>query len=336
MLDCLTFVFLYQEEISSRVGVNDLLDTGSLAGGFVSRRVVDKFNLQPVISETSYTVCSSLDNQCYEVNTILLLHVSFFNEIKNKCETSETEAIVLRETPFDFIIGRETIIKYNLFDKIPSQLGNKILNSVGTKKPELVERPCDCLLKDTLMWPPTGSPTAEQTETPSRKILTSLILNSENPLSGLLPDDDEVDYGKTDTFKSWLPSHSDVDVLSLIHISGDEDLQRRLRSLCREFKDIFSNELPASPAKMRNFHLEVDDEKWRVPQNRTPPRTKSTLKQAALFSTLETLLKRGLIVKSQASHYSQVLLVPKPDSTFRMCVDYSVLNDCTVMTEVLP
>ena len=81
------------------------------------------------------------------MNTILLLCVSFFNEIKNKYDTFETEAIILRETPFDFIIGRDTIKKHNLFDKIPSQLGTKILNSVETKKPELVEKPCDCLLK---------------------------------------------------------------------------------------------------------------------------------------------------------------------------------------------
>ena len=125
--------------------MNALLDTGSLAGDFVSRRVVDKFNLQPVISETSYTICSGLDNQCYEVNTIVLLGVSFFNEMKIKYDTFETEAIILKETPSDFIIGRDTIKRYNLFDKIPSQLGSRILNSVGTKKPELVEKPCDCL-----------------------------------------------------------------------------------------------------------------------------------------------------------------------------------------------
>ena len=137
------------------------------------------------------------------MNITLLLRVSFFNDIINKYDTFETEAIILRETPFDFIIGRETIKRYNLFDKIPSQLGNRILNSVGTKKPELVERPCDCLLKGTLKWPPTGSPTAEQTETPTRKILTSLILNFENPLCGSLRDDDEIDHDKTDTFKPW-------------------------------------------------------------------------------------------------------------------------------------
>ena len=87
--------------------------------------------------------------------------------------------------------------------------------------------------------------------------------------------------------------------------------------------------LPTASAEIKSFHLEVDDDKWRVPRNWAPPRSHSPLKQAALFSTLETLLKQGIIVKSQASHYSQVLLVPKPDSTCRMCVDYRALNDCT-------
>ena len=38
---------------------------------------------------------------------------------------------------------------------------------------------------------------------------------------------------------------------------------------------------------------------------------------------------RYLIIKSSSPYYSQVLLVQKPDSTFRMCVDYRALNDCT-------
>ena len=82
-----------------------------------------------------------------------------------------------------------------------------------------------------------------------RSLLASLTIEAQNILGGSAPDDDEIDHDKTDTFKPWLPSPSTTDILSLIHISGNEDLQHRLLTLCKEYKDIFSNELPAAPAK---------------------------------------------------------------------------------------
>ena len=65
-----------------------------------------------------------------------------------------------------------------------------------------------------------------------RSLLASLTIEAQNILGGSAPDDDEIDHDKTDTFKPWLPSPSTADVLSLIHISGDKDLQHRLRTLC--------------------------------------------------------------------------------------------------------
>ena len=61
-----------------------------------------------------------------------------------------------------------------------------------------------------------------------------------------------------------------TDFLSLIHISGDKNQQRRLRTLRNESNDIFSNELPAAPAKIPEFHLTVKDDEWRVARNRAP------------------------------------------------------------------
>ena len=57
---------------------------------------------------------------------MLLLRVSFFNELENKNDTFESKVIILRETPFDSIVGRKTITRYNLFDKISclSQVAN--------------------------------------------------------------------------------------------------------------------------------------------------------------------------------------------------------------------
>ena len=64
-------------------------------------------------------------------------------------------------------------------------------------------------------------------------------------------------------------------------------------------------------------------------KNRAPPRSQSAVKQTALFNTIQTLISQGIVEKSQSPHYSQILMVPKPDGTFRMCVDYRALNDCT-------
>ena len=62
--------------------------------------------------------------------------------------------------------------------------------------------------------------------------------------------------------------------------------------------------------------------------NRAPPRSQSSVKQTKLFKTIQTLISQGIAEKSQSPHYSQILMVPKPDGTFRMCVDYRALNDC--------
>ena len=140
------------------------------------------------------------------------------------------------------------------------------------------------------------------------------------------PDDDEIVH---DAFASWLTSDSTVDVLSLINIKGDSNLQENMSTFYTQFKDIFSNELAAEPAEIEFFILVVKTEKWRVPSNRLPPRPQSALKQAESVKTLDMLKKGGAIEPSQASHYSQVLLVPKPDGSSRMYINYIALNACT-------
>ena len=115
------------------------------------------------------------------------------------------------------------------------------------------------------------SPTVSQT----RGIVASLVLQVEHLLGVPTPDDDEIVQEKGDIFAPWLTSDSTVDVLSLTKIKGYNNLQENIRTLCTEFKDIFSNVLPAEPAKIEPFNLVVETEKWRVPSNRLQPRPQS-------------------------------------------------------------
>ena len=102
-----------------------LLDTGCLAGDFVARRIVDRFNIRPIIHSTAkLSVCSGLDNTCYDISDSVIVSVNYFNERVNKINTFTIKAIILDTSPVDLIIGRATIKKLSLVHEVPSQFHN--------------------------------------------------------------------------------------------------------------------------------------------------------------------------------------------------------------------
>ena len=74
--------------------------------------------------------------------------------------------------------------------------------------------------------------------------------------SGVALSVEEIDDGKIDTFAPFLaekPSQDDLprgpeDFLNEITFEGDENFQRKLRELCSEYSDIFSDQLAEKPA----------------------------------------------------------------------------------------
>ena len=60
--------FSSQAESQGRINVEGLLDTSCLAGDFVARRIVEKYNIQLILQSTAkLSVCSGLDNTCYDI-----------------------------------------------------------------------------------------------------------------------------------------------------------------------------------------------------------------------------------------------------------------------------
>jgi hypothetical protein len=100
-------------------------------------------------------------------------------------------------------------------------------------------------------------------------------------------DVDKIDESASDSFLPWTRQFFDDDPLSKIHISGDELQQRRILNLCMEFRDIFKNELDDQPAAIPPFHLVVDDLKWKITSNRTPPRPQSTANQKEIVRQIK-------------------------------------------------
>ena len=321
--------------------VETLLDTGSLAGNFISRKVVRDLNLQNdvVTHSCTSTICSGLDNSCYKLNSTIILRLSYFCSILNKYASFEIQAFILENSPIKLIIGLNTIRNLNLFHIFPEYVGLNLtlpepfiaLDSV----PPSTCMPCGCAPAGEFATP-VGSPKVDQLSqtvkpptTQTQIIQESISRESDQLLGHVSPDDDEIDDDLKDSFSPWLKRFPSSDPLSLINISGDEDLQKRIRELCYHFRDIFSDVLPSQPANIPPFDLKVDDSKWSLPRNRTPPRPQSAANQVDIVKQLNELEAAGIIEKSQSPYYSQVLMVPKPDGSKRMCIDYRNLNDCT-------
>ena len=120
-----------------------------------------------------------------------------------------------------------------------------------------------------------------------------------------------------------------LSVIESIRVEGTLILRKNIISILMKYGRIFSNELRRSPAKIPPMELKVNVQLWRNPKHRAPPRVVSDVRTAAIISMTAKMLADDLIETSDASEHSQVLLTPKPDSTFRFCIDYRLLNSCT-------
>ena len=99
--------------------------------------------------------------------------------------------------------------------------------------------------------------------------------------------------------------------MSKITFIGSPQLQTRIQALVREFIDVFATKVRREPVAVEPMNI-IDEDKWRLPCNRQPPRRHSEEKQKEIRKQVDALLKLGVIKESKATEWSQVHLVPKP------------------------
>lgn len=111
------------------------------------------------------------------------------------------------------------------------------------------------------------------------------------------------------------------------NISGPEPLQRAIKSLIYEYRDIFSTSVSTTPADVTPFNFSVDERLWETEGNKSGPRRYDSSKALEIKNTVTKLLAAGVIRPSKASYYSHGFVVPKstPDE-WRFVVDYKRLN----------
>ena len=246
------FVSLYvsrvsdQKTVATRNKIEVLMDTGALAGNFVLRQIVVDLCLTSdvITSLIPVTVCSGLDNHCIDIYDSITLKLSYYCSLLNNYASFQMKALILENSQLKVIVGVHTIRALNLFHLLPKQMVLKsipILSAMTCSccdsSSQQVCMPCGCQ-PDGDFATPEGSPTANQSSqtvppatTQTQTILASLVFDSEKLLGHISPDDDEIDDHLNDSFSPWLDRFPSTDPLSLIHISGDEDLQNHTYAL---------------------------------------------------------------------------------------------------------
>ena len=101
-----------------------------------------------------------------------------------------------------------------------------------------------------------------------------------------------------------------------------------LDALLSEFKDVFPDDLPAELPPDREFNMKIPIKPGAQPTHQAPYRISDAAAEVAR-QTLDYLYSHKLARDSTSEYAAPITLVPKPDGTWRFCVDYRKLNSIT-------
>jgi hypothetical protein len=142
-----------------------------------------------------------------------------------------------------------------------------------------------------------------------------------------IPDNDYIDYNKN------IPPWEEIKNNETFEFKFGEEAKpnekETVLNILNEYKYIFNSKLIRGPAKITPLELVVDKSKWEVKENRQPARIFSKEKNLIIGELVKDQLAYNIIQPSQANEVSQVVVVKKPDNTYRGCIDYIKLNLAT-------
>ena len=276
-----------------------LLDTGSLKSNFISTELYN--SLTPIFGlgkPTKHCACSAFIGVCQSNLIKFNFKIDIFNELSNSYFTLPLNTYVI-DSPVPLIIGRPDIIKHQLFVKIPSQM------YIGTDASRVL---CDHCTR----------PATEEEYCVLIKERQELLDADNYGLSEELVGDEPA--------QPW-DEEPTSDIPTEIH--GSDAFKESIRVILEAFRDVFSRALPTKPADVTPMRINIITQKHQECKMQRQARIQSAVKNAEIHRQVRKMIANNLIAPSQAYKFSQVLLTPKKNNTWRFCIDYRRVNDCT-------
>ncbi|GKV25935.1 hypothetical protein SLEP1_g35307 [Rubroshorea leprosula] len=263
------------------------------------------------------------DNQPVPVEGIITLPIYVGSEPRFRM-ASVTFLVVKMESAFNAILGRATLCELkavisqpHLCMKFPTPQGVGVLK--GNQK---MARTCyqDTFKKVELAAAPTGSENHKPTQLAQQ---TMSISDIEHRPEGVEQKAELVEPVETVPLNLDVPERTVKIGTKLI-----EEERAELLKFLRDNQDVFAwttDEMPGIPAELTVHKLSTDPTRRPMVQKR---RLFGSKKQAAIDEEIQKLLQAGFIRRVEYSEWvSNPVLVKKPNGKWRMCIDFTNLND---------
>ena len=161
-------------------------------------------------------------------------------------------------------------------------------------------------------------------------------LYDKNEFLDIEDDEDQIDeyFDESPQERVMNDSHHihDKSIIELIlEQTPDQECKILVRKLVEKHSEVFKDDLTDAAALLEPFKLEmIEKSDWAtLPANKRSARLMTTAKQYELNKFLEKAIANNMIRPSQASAWSQILMTPKPNGSWRFCVDFRNLNNMT-------
>ena len=161
----------------------------------------------------------------------------------------------------------------------------------------------------------------------SKEELLGEIIEDDDHLDDFI-DENPVEVILNNSSQSWDDMNVQDKLNELLVKIKDKELKQLFKPLLEKTIEVFRKELPKDPAKLPPFELELEDEQsWKTNRtNKQATRIQSIAKQYEVRRFINKAIANNVIQPSQAESWSQILLTPKPNGSYRFWIDFRKLN----------